>query len=190
MEFGVKNRLLGDKLNTTVAWFRLRRTNVLTADPTHPGFSIQTGLQQSQGLEVEAQGSLTANWRLIAAYTFLDTSILEDNVIPAGNRFAAAPRNSANIWSSHGFRGRLRRLGAGWGVFYTGSVYGNVQNAYQVPGYVTVDAQVSYALFEKTRLQFNLKNLFDRRYYIAGSNLLGIFPGAPRSFAASISQTF
>jgi len=189
-EFGVKNRWFGDKLTTTLAWFRLRRSNVLTADPVNPGFSIQTGLQQSQGVEFEAQGAIRSNWRVIGAYTYLGTSILEDNTIPVGNQFAAAPRHSGSIWSTHGFSGPLRRLGAGWGVFYTGSVFGNVQNAYRVPGYTTFDAQLSYGLFEKTRLQFNVKNLFNERYYIAGSNLLAIFPGAPRSYSIALNAAF
>jgi iron complex outermembrane receptor protein len=189
-EFGVKNRWFGDKLTTTAAWFRLRRSNVLTPDPNNVGFSIQTGLQQSQGMEFEAHGAIRKNWRIIGAYTYLDTTILRDNVIPIGNSFAAAPRHSGSIWSTHSFQGPLRRLGAGWGVFHTGSVFGNVQNLYRVPGYTTVDAQLSYQLFERTRLQFNTKNLFNERFYIAGSNLLGIFPGAPRSFAVSINATF
>jgi iron complex outermembrane receptor protein len=189
-EFGVKNRWFGDKLSTTAAWFRLRRSNLLTPDPNNVGFSIQTGLQQSQGFEFEAQGAIRSNWRVISAYTYLDTSIVRDNVIRVGNSFAAAPRHSGSIWSTHGFRGPISRLGAGWGVFYTGSVFGNVQNLYRVPGYTTVDAQLSYRLLEKTRLQFNAKNLLNERFYIAGSNLLGIFPGAPRSFAASITTTF
>jgi iron complex outermembrane recepter protein len=190
IEFGIKNRWFGDKLSTTAAWFRLRRGNVLTPDPINVGFSIQTGLQQSQGLELEAQGAIRNNWRIIAAYTYLATSILRDNVIPIGNGFAGAPRHSGSVWSTHAFRGPLSRLGAGWGIFYTGSVFGNVQNLYRVPGYTTVDAQLSYRLLERTKLQFNAKNLLNERFYIAGSNLLGIFPGAPRSFAASITTTF
>jgi iron complex outermembrane recepter protein len=189
-EFGVKNRWFGDKLSTTAAWFRLRRSNVLTPDPNNVGFSIQTGLQQSQGLELEAQGAIRSGWRVIASFTYLDTSVLRDNVIPAGNRFAGAPRHSGSLWSNHAFRGRLRNLSAGWGLFYTGAVFGNIQNAYQVPAYTTADAQISYRLWERSRLQFNAKNLFNDRYYIAASNLLGIFPGAPRSFAISLTTRF
>jgi iron complex outermembrane receptor protein len=190
VEAGIKNRFFGDKLTTTAAVFRIRRSNVLTADPANPGFSIQTGLQQSRGVEFEAQGALRANWRVISSYSYLDTAILQDNVIRVGNQFAAAPRHTGSIWSTHGFTGRLRQCGAGWGVFHTGAVFGNVQNLYRVPGYTTVDGQLTYQLRERTRIQFNVKNLFNERYYVAGSNLLGIFPGAPRSYAISLTTGF
>lgn len=43
---------------------------------------------------------------------------------------------------------------------------------------------------EFTKLQFNLKNLFDRTYYTAGGNLLSIYPGQPRTFQGGVTLSF
>jgi len=40
--------------------------------------------------------------------------------------------------------------------------------------------------FKRVTLQLNVKNVFDTVYYQNSSSRLNIFPGAPRTFLASI----
>jgi iron complex outermembrane recepter protein len=189
-ELGTKQMLFGKRLQTSLALFRLRRTNVLTADPFNAGFSLQSGLQESQGVEFEAQGEIRRNWQIISSYTFTDTAILRDNTFRVGNQLAAVPRHAASVWSNHRFSGRLRDFNAAFGVFYVGSLYDSNLNRYNVPAYTTTDIAAGYRLGEFTRLQFNVKNLFDRTYYTAGGNLLSIYPGQPRTYQGGVTLSF
>ena len=71
---------------STLAFFDLTRSNVLTTDPTNPNFSIQTGEQNSQGIELDVRGEILPGWSVIASYAYTDTRITEDNEFEVGNR--------------------------------------------------------------------------------------------------------
>jgi iron complex outermembrane receptor protein len=190
VEAGTKQMLFGGRLQTSLALFRLRRTNVLTADPFNIGFSLQSGLQESQGVEFEAQGEINRHWQIISSYTHTDTAILRDNTFSIGNQLGAVPRHAASIWSNHRFAGRLRNANAGFGIFYVGSLYDSNLNRFKVPAYTTTDISVGYRLGEFTRVQFNVKNLLDKTYYTAGGNLLSIYPGQPRTYQGGVTLSF
>ncbi|MCJ8280939.1 MAG: TonB-dependent receptor, partial [Rivularia sp. ALOHA_DT_140] len=51
-EVGVKADWLEGKLSTTLAAYHLTKSNVVTSDPNNSVFSIQTGEQRSQGIEL------------------------------------------------------------------------------------------------------------------------------------------
>jgi iron complex outermembrane receptor protein len=95
VEIGVKNQFLSNRLMTTFAWFDLRRTNVLTPDPAHPGFSTQSGEQLSRGIEFEAKGDLPRRWQIIGAYAFTAARVTKDNRYPVGAFLPVAPRHNA-----------------------------------------------------------------------------------------------
>lgn len=190
VEVGMKNRFFSDRLSTTFAWFDLRRTNVLTPDPFNPGFSVQSGKQGGKGVEVEARGRINSNWQLIATYTHLTMRVLQDNRYPVGNFLPQAPRNSASLWAMHDFSGRFSPLTAGFGVFYTGRMWDSVLNRFQAPAFTTVDANLGWRFEKHYRLQVIAKNLFNQKYYASASNILSLYPAAPRSFQASFTVTF
>jgi iron complex outermembrane receptor protein len=75
-------------------------------------------------------------------------------------------KNSANVWSRYDFdSGMVKSLGVGLGVVCTGEHVGDT---------------------------LKVTNLFDRRYYESAgfTAQLNIFPGAPRTLAASMRAHF
>lgn len=102
-ETGVKLQPLTGNWLASAAVFDIERSHVLTRDPDHPGFSIQTGLQRSRGLELQWQGRLAPGWRLTAQATWLDAFIAQDKRYEAGNRLPYAPRFGAAAWLTHSF---------------------------------------------------------------------------------------
>ncbi|MFT4194198.1 hypothetical protein, partial [Ottowia sp.] len=55
--------------------------------------------------------------------------------------------------------------------------------------YSVVDLMAHYQITPKTSVQFNVKNLFDKKYY--GSSSYGVLVyGAPRSFNAALKYQF
>jgi iron complex outermembrane recepter protein len=75
-EIGIKTDLT-DKLSTTLAFFDLTLSNVLTADPINPLFSVQTGKQRSRGIELDISGEILPGWSIIAGYAYTDAKIIE-----------------------------------------------------------------------------------------------------------------
>lgn len=53
LEWGLKHESADGRLTGSLAIFDLKRRNVTTSDPVNTGFSVQTGEQQSRGVELE-----------------------------------------------------------------------------------------------------------------------------------------
>lgn len=116
-EVGVKADL-SNRLSTTLALYELTRTNVLVDDPNNPGFSIQTGEQQSKGIELSLAGEILPGWNIFAGYAYTDARITKDTTLAVGNRLNNTPNHSFNLWASYQIQtGNLRGLGFGLGLF-------------------------------------------------------------------------
>src|SRR3546814_3909555 len=53
------------RLGMTLAAFHLKKKNVLTADPSNPGYQQTAGEARSQGFDLQFSGQLTEQLRLI-----------------------------------------------------------------------------------------------------------------------------
>lgn len=165
-EAGIKYQPVGTNMRFAAAVYDLRRRNVLTADPDHPGRSIQTGEITSRGLELEAVASLTSNLNLTAAYTYNNVKVTESNDADLGKRPARTPQHVASLWADYTIReGALNGLGFGGGVRYIGKSAGDYLNTFEAPAYTLVDAMIRYEI-DSWRFSVNASNLFDK-YYVA-----------------------
>ncbi len=81
-EVGTKVSLLDGQLSATAAVFDIRRTNVLTADPIDPNFSVAAGEVRSRGFDLTVAGYLAPGWRVIGTYTHADAAVSRDNTLP------------------------------------------------------------------------------------------------------------
>jgi catecholate siderophore receptor len=59
-----------------------------------------------------------------------------------------------------------------------------------LPGYTRADAAVYYSLTEKIRLQANVENLLDKKYYINADGNNNISPGSSRAIKIGITARF
>ncbi|MEO0767845.1 MAG: TonB-dependent siderophore receptor [Cyanobacteria bacterium J06649_4] len=191
-ELGVKTDFLDGRLSATLAGFILERQNVVTADPSNPGFSTTTGEQTSQGIELDVAGEILPGWDIIASATYLDARVTEDNTIPEGNRLFNAAETSASLWTTYRLQsGDLEGLGFGLGLYYVGDREGDLANSFTLPSYFRTDAALYY---EQNNWQaaLNVRNLFDTTYFSgsSGSRTSGINVGEPISIVGSFSYTF
>jgi iron complex outermembrane receptor protein len=154
-----------------VAAFDLQQENVLTSDPAHPGFSIQTGQVRSRGVELEGHASLAEGLDLVLAYTFLHQRVTRSNDDDLNRRVAGMPTHTAAAWIDYTFRrGILKGLGLGAGARYLGPTAGDFTNTFEVPSYTLVDAAVRYDLGELHPIlkggqaAINVSNLLDKHY--------------------------
>jgi iron complex outermembrane recepter protein len=192
-EMGVKQEFLGGKLDATLATYRLERSHVLTADPSNPLMQIQTGKQQSEGVEFDMAGQIASGWRVIGTYSYCDAKVTRDNLFPVGDRLANVPHHSGSLWSTYRFQeGALKGGGFGLGEVYVGSREAQLPNTFTLSGYWRTDAVVFYER-SKWKAQLNVFNIFDRTYYFGGfvgSYNSYVRPGQPFSLQATVSCKF
>lgn len=189
-EVGVKANWLESRLSTTLSLYHLTLSNVQTSDPRNPDFSIQTGKQRSQGLELNVAGEILPGWKVIVGYAYTDAEVTEDNDIPVGNQLANVADHTANLWTTYTIQdGNLAGLGFGLGLFYVADRPGDLDNTFSLPDYFRTDASIYYRR-DKFRVQLNFKNLFDTRYFESAGGRNRIFPGAPFEVLATVGVEF
>jgi len=188
-EIGVKADL-NDRLSATLAFYDLTRANVITEDPDNPGFQVQTGEQNSRGVEFSLAGEILPGWNVIAGYAYTDARITEDNTFEVGNQLNNTPFHAFNLWTSYEIqRGSLQGLGFGLGLFFVGDRAGDLNNTYTVPSYLRTDAAIFYKR-DRFRVSLNFKNLFDIEYFEYGVNSTRVQYGQPFTVQGSISWQF
>jgi len=186
-ELGAKWDIL-HSLSLTMAVYRLNRTNTRATDPNDPTRIVQTGSQRTNGYEIGLNGSITRGWEIAGGYAYQDAFISSATTAArAGAQVAQVPHHTFSLWNSYQI---FPRLGAGVGVIHRSDMYAAVDNAVILPGYSRADVAVYYALTEKWRLQGNLENLFDRKYFINADGNNNISPGRPRGMRVGLTARF
>ncbi|OYD96076.1 TonB-dependent siderophore receptor [Nostoc sp. 'Peltigera membranacea cyanobiont' 213] len=187
-EVGVKADL-NERISTTLAFYNLTRSNVLTEDPNYPGqdYSIQTGEQRSRGIEFNIGGEILPGLNVIAGYAYTDAKITEDETYTPGNYLNNVPKNSFNLWTKYEIQsGSLKGLGLGLGLFYVGDRQADLENSFELPSYFRTDAAIFYKQGQ-LRAQVNFRNLFDVDYFESARNILRVYPGEPFTVQGTIS---
>ncbi|MBW4619424.1 MAG: TonB-dependent siderophore receptor [Cyanosarcina radialis HA8281-LM2] len=189
-EVGIKTDFLDNKLLATLAAYHLTKTNVTTTDPNNPLRSVQTGEQQSQGIELDVAGEILPGWKVIASYAYTDAEITKDNTFPVGNQLNNVPYNQASLWTTYEIQqGDLKGLGFGLGLFYIGERQGDLDNTFTLDSYLRTDAALYYRR-DGFRAGINIRNLFDTDYVSLGSSPTYIQRGAPFTITGSVSWEF
>jgi len=191
-EVGVRTEFLDSRLSTNLAAYHLTKTNVTTPESANPLFSVQTGEQSSQGVELDVTGEILPGWNITLAYAYTDAEVTEDNSIPEGNRLANVPENQASLWTTYTIQeGVLEGLGFGLGLFYVGERQGDLANSFQIGDYLRTDAALYYRR-GRFRGAINVRNLFDIDYaeWSGESQTFLIRRGDPFTIVGSVSWEF
>jgi len=176
------------RLSLTTAVFRLNRQNTRSTDPNDPTRIIQTGSTRTNGFELGLNGSLTRAWSIAGGYAFQDAFISSATVSAlAGQQVGQVPHHTFSLWNNYQI---MRRLGAGLGILHRSDMFAAVDNTVSLPGYTRADAAVFYSLTEKWRLQANLENLLDKKYYLNADSNTNISPGSPRALRVGLTARF
>jgi catecholate siderophore receptor len=190
-EVGAKWDLL-DNLQLTSAVYRLDRTNTRSTDPLNPLAVIQVGASRTDGFEAGLTGNVTSAWKIAAAYAYQDGSVIHaynsnaTTTIRAGQSLAQVPRNNISLWNTYQI---VPQFGVGVGVIYRSDMYAAIDNTVTLPAYTRVDAAAYYTLNNHLRLQANVENVLDRKYYLNadGNNTS---PGSPTAFRVGLNASF
>jgi iron complex outermembrane receptor protein len=191
-EIGFRLRSVRSELTASV--FQIERTNVLTADFAHPGFSVQSGRQRVRGLEVQGEWRPRRDLSITAGYALLDGKIVDSNDRNQGQAIANVPRHRANLFAI------LRPLD--WLKIRAGANYvgnrrfsniaaplapGLLATTIRLPDYATFDAGAQVRV-GKLLIDLSMSNLLDAHYFQGPGAPQVVYPGDP--FAATLRLTY
>ncbi|WP_157956586.1 TonB-dependent siderophore receptor [Dyella sp. C11] len=189
-EAGLKFQPKGQNSYLMASVYNLTQSNVLTQDPDHPEFQVQSGKVRVRGVELSGVSDLGDGLSLIASYTYMDGRQLHNNDGTQGNRPTNVPTNMANVWLDKSFQqGVLRGFGVAGGVRYVASFYGDLENTLRVPAVTLFDAAIRYDV-QRWRFSLNAQNLFDKVYVSECANLNYCGYGLRRSFIAKATYAW
>lgn len=219
-EGGIKTRFFEDRLNASLAFFHITKTNLRTPDLSTPDPTDFTtiGEARSQGIEFDIAGQLTEGLSLIGSYAYTDARITHDvaqttdvdgNVTGTtpgnqGHRLPLVPEHAGSLWLKYAFVKApvtlaLRGLNLGIGVYVASDRQGDKENTFILPGYARLDAMAGYSWkvgLSKITAQLNVRNLLDQRYFDGNdpnSNVaprLSNLPGIPLTVVGSVRVEF
>jgi len=186
-EVGAKWDATGD-LSLTTALYRLDRTNTRSTDPNDPTRIVQTGSQRTNGFEFGINGRVTRAWKIAGGYAHQDAFVTNATAAAqAGAQVAQVPRHTFSLWNNYQL---LSRVGAGLGIIRRTDMFAAIDDTVVLPGYTRADAALFFSLSERTRLQMNVENLFDRTYFVNADSNTNISPGSPRAVRVALTAGF
>jgi vitamin B12 transporter len=173
------DRTLGSHATLSAVWFHNDYEDLISFDP-QTLIAGNVAEAMSQGLEVSVETRF-GNWRLGAAYTYLDT---EDQT--TGLRLFRRPEHSGNAnvtYESRKWGASLSLLSIGDRLESDFSVFPsvNVLN----PGFAKIDLAGSYQIHQYLRLKARFENVLDKEY----QEVLG-YPAPGAGFFAGLEARF
>ncbi|WP_241114321.1 TonB-dependent siderophore receptor [Achromobacter insuavis] len=193
-EAGFKLALKDIGLSGTIAAFEQTRRNVTTPDPdpSHLGYSIQSGEQRARGVETDLVWEPTRALSLLFTYAYTQARVTQDTAIPVGDRLPRVPRHSARLAARYRVQeGPARGLAFGAGITAVSARDITLPNSVSVPGYALLDAQASYG-FDRYTVALSAVNLANRKVYDTYQYLSFpvVMPVQPRSVYLTVSAQF
>lgn len=207
-EVGAKGSFFDDRLDASLALYRIRDTNrgMRDPDPTHVGPPCGTsatsacltpaGLVQSQGIDVEVSGSPFEGLQISASYTYNENKYLRDtraaNVGAQFNSFT--PRHLVKLWATYRFGTddsfSLPRWKIGAGVVAQSKVESLWStNTYVNPGRAVFNASAGYQISDRFSVDANLNNVFDKKY-LSHADANWTLYGEPRNVMVTLRSRF
>jgi catecholate siderophore receptor len=177
-----------DRLSVTTAVYRLDRTNTRSTDPNDPTRIVQTGSQRTNGYELGINGQITRAWSIAGGYAYQDAFVTSATTAARdGAIVGQVPRNTLSLWNHYQFQ---PRLAAAVGVIYRSEMFAAIDDTVTLPSYTRVDAALYFSLTKDLRLQVNVENLFDKKYWANADSNTNISPGSPRALRVGLTTRF
>lgn len=172
----------------STAVYQLDRTNTRATDPNDATRILQTGSQRTRGLEIGLNGRILELWTASLGYAFQDASIRSATTTArAGATVAQVPRHNFSFWNKYEVH---PKLSLGLGVIHRSEMFAAIDNTVTLPGYTRVDAAVFYQLSQRWRVQANVENLLDKKYFLNADSNTNLSPGSPRAVRLGMTAQF
>jgi catecholate siderophore receptor len=185
-ELGIKVELRPD-LAITGALYRLDRNNTSSPDPLDPTRVVQTGAQRTTGWEAGITGAVTGRWQVAGGYA-TQRAIITSRTSAAqpGAIVPLVPEVTYSLWNRVQL---VPRVALGAGVVHQAQMFAAIDNTVTLPAFTRLDGAAFVTLSQNVRMQLNVENLLDERYYPTSHGNNNIMPGAPRTVRMTLTAT-
>lgn len=188
---------INHKLSFTAATYILERENLIAPDPETAGINTLVDGQETKGLELSLAGNITNKWSMIAAYTYQDGEITQDQgssptsiSIKKGASLGETPDHIFSLWNKYQIN---RTWGVALGIVGRSEMFAATETTGSntiIPGYTRYDAAIFAKLSDKMDLQVNIENLTNKDYIINSHNNNNLLPGSPLTGRATLVYHF
>jgi iron complex outermembrane receptor protein len=168
IEGGVKLDLFGNKLSSTISYYRIEVQDVIRPyDATH---SIQDGTQLSKGFEAQVIANPFRGFNIIAGFSYNDSKYTKADSDVVGRRpGTASSPYQANLWLSYRLPQQVvKGLGFGFGGNYASDnkvINSKSLGEFTLPAYTIFNASVFFDR-PKYRIGLAVNNLANKEYWI------------------------
>jgi len=192
VEGGAKADFLNSRLSLTAAVYQIVQNNILVSalDPVNLDALRQIGQQRARGFEFDLNGAITRNLNVTANFSYNVAKITESsNAEEIGTIMPNAPKSQGGFWAKYLFTDtKLKDLGIALGANYaternTGTV------GLQLPAYWLATGALYYQV-DKFKISLNANNLFNKTYWVGGSDYTRLYPGTPRNYMIGLGYIF
>ncbi len=197
LEAGVKAGFLDDRLNASIAVFRIKQDNFAELDPgyTVPGLPDTAAYRAvsgatSRGVEAEIAGEPVPGWNISASFSH------NARKNPDGSRLTTtAPADTAKLWTT--WRTLADRLTLGGGATWQSGTY-VVGTPWQIErevraeqgAYAVIGLMARYQVTDSLSATLNVDNLFDKKYSSLEGQFYSGYYGQPRSALLTVKYDF
>lgn len=179
----------GMHLFATLAAYDLKQNNVLTPDPAHLFFEVQTGQVEVKGLELESVMRVGAHWSFNAAITTMNPVVTRSNGPDLDKQIPVTPKEMASALMDYTVQaGPLSNLGASLGFRYIGASYGDAANTLRAGGATLWDSTIHYTFRDHWLMDLSLSNMFNRTYVAQCSSLTACYYGVKRDVNFTVTR--
>jgi iron complex outermembrane receptor protein len=192
VEAGAKADLLDNRLSLTAALYQIVQNNILVTalDPVNADALRQIGQQRARGFELDLNGEVTRNLNVTANFSYNLARITESSEeTEIGRLMPNAPKSQGGFWAKYLFKEtKLKDLGIAFGANYATERNTNTVGL-QLPAYWLASGALYYQV-DKFKISLNANNLFDKTYWIGGSDYTRLYPGTPRNYMIGLAYSF
>lgn len=186
-EVGVKASFNDNRLNTSLALFRVEQDNLAVADGNllqpsgYQAYKAESGTT-SEGVELEFNGEILDGWQFTGGYSYSVSFNDDDKRI-----VTEIPRNSVKLFTTYRLPGALDKLTVGGGVNWQSETGYNLSYATTQSSYTLASLMARYQINPSTSIALNVNNLFDKEYLT--TTAAGLY-GAPRNFMTTVRYAY
>lgn len=208
-EFGLRSRLLDQRLTTSLAYFDIKQNNFSVPNPANSAVPVPSPLlpplfsdRHAHGVEFEFNYAVTKELSLVGNATVMKNR--DANGVP----FRGTAEKSGAIWAGYTFDkgGPLGGLSLGIGADYLDKRPGDtasgvtsastpsniirVQPSFWLPARTLVNLSAVYRIDAHWRTQLNIDNLLDKDYLQSSTGRQNVWVGTPFNAKVTVTYSF
>lgn len=180
-EVGIKGSFNDDKLNASLALFKIEQDNLAVYLRAPDIYTLEQGTT-TEGVELSLDGELAEGWQAMAGYAYSVSTDQDDQRIVTN-----IPRHSVKTFTSYRLPGALDKLTVGGGVNWQ-SKYGQDLHTFTQSSFALLNLMARYDVSRELSVKLNVNNVFDKKYY--GYADSWVVYGEPRNFMTSMEYRF